>query len=93
VQVLKGKTRKPKLLYVYDNEDDLRAPCYEYAVFFTINACVFLWLMRSVVSLLVFIGVLARCFERFLVLSTVSKGAILARRTENIVTLSNGSTN
>ena len=65
MQVLKGKTRKPKLLYVYDNEDDLRAPCYEYAVFFTINVCVFLWLMCSVVSLLVFIGVLARCFERF----------------------------
>ena len=39
------------------------------------------------------IGALARCFARFLVLSTVSKGAILARRTENIVTLSNGSTN
>ncbi|KAL4569482.1 hypothetical protein LXL04_025120 [Taraxacum kok-saghyz] len=33
-----GKTRKPKLLYVYENEDDFRAPCYEYAVFFTINA-------------------------------------------------------
>ena len=88
MQVLKGKTRKPKLLYVYDNEDDLRAPCYEYAVFFTINACVSLWLMCSVVSLLVFLGVLTRCLERFLVLSTVSKGAILARRTENIVTLS-----
>ena len=93
MQEFRGKTRKLKLLYVNDNEENFHALCYNYAVLFTINACVLLRLMCSVLSLLVFIGVLARCFERFLVLSTVSRGAILARRTENIVTLSNGSTN